>query len=189
MNMKLSDIKITSAFAESVPSEKKMEECRNNWNTFERQDRWIVVDQNGYLIDGYVMYLVLKENGIEQTKVKVSARRKKRWYRKNVEGWKEPKYRNNPTTYIYGVHPNSKDTKTYMWRVPKSWGNWADNLRVGDMIICNTKNGHSPVIVSEIKVYDTCPVDFPVKTVRSKKIKKYGWWLNTREKSDNEYKS
>lgn len=189
MKMKLSDIKITSAFAESVPSEKKMEECRDNWNTFERQDRWIVVDQNGYLIDGYVMYLVLKENNIEETKVKISARRKKRWYRKNTKGWEEPKYRNNPTTYIYGVHPNSKDTKTYMWRVPKSWGNWADNLRVGDMIICNTKNGHSPVIVSGIKVSDTCPVEFPVKTVYSKKIKKHGLWLNTREKSDNERES
>ena len=190
MNMKLSDIKISSAFAESVPSEKKMEECRDNWNTFERQDRWIVVDQNGYLIDGYVMYLVLKENNIEETKVKISARRKKRWYRKNTKGWEEPKYRNNPTTYIYGVHPNSKDTKIYMWRVPKSWGNWADNLRVGDMIICNTKNGHSPVIVSGIKVSDTCPVEFPVKTVYSKKIKKHGWWLlNTREKSDNECES
>ena len=65
MNMKLSDIKISSAFAETVPSEKKMKECRDNWNTFERQDRWIVVDQNGYLIDGYVMFLVLKENGVD----------------------------------------------------------------------------------------------------------------------------
>ena len=37
MNMKLSDIKISSAFTESVPSEKKMKECRDNWNTFHRQ--------------------------------------------------------------------------------------------------------------------------------------------------------
>lgn len=187
--MKLSEIKISEEFAKISPGKKKINECEGNWNNFHRQDRYIVVDHSNTLIDGYIQYLVLMEHKEEYAEVKISNRRKKRWYRKNTKGWEEPKYRNNPTTYIYGVHPNSKDTKTYMWRVPKSWGNWADNLRVGDMIICNTKNGHSPVIVSGIKVSDTCPVEFPVKTVYSKKIKKHGLWLNTREKSDNERES
>ena len=30
--MKLSDIKISEAFANSIPSEEKLNECRNNWN-------------------------------------------------------------------------------------------------------------------------------------------------------------
>lgn len=173
MNMKLSDIKISSAFAESVPSEKKMEECRDNWNTFERQDRWIVVDQNGYLIDGYVMLLVLKENGVEQTKVKISARRKKRWYRKNTKDWTAPHYRTELTTYIYGMHYNKNKgefSKEYVWRVPKSWGNWADNVQVGDTVMCATKFGYSPVVVNKIEILDKCPIDIPVKRVANKQI-------------------
>lgn len=177
MNMKLSDIKISSAFAESVPSEKKMEECRNNWNTFERQDRWIVVDQNGYLIDGYVMFLVLKENGVEQTKVKVSSRRKKRWYRKNTKDWTAPHYRTELTTYIYGMHCNKNKcefSKEYVWRVPKSWCNWADNVQIGDTIMCATKYGYSPIVVSKIEILDKCPIDIPVKRVANKQIRRDG---------------
>ena len=58
--MKLADIKISEAFANSIPSEEKMNECRNNWNQLNRQDRYIVVNTDNVLIDGYIMYLVLK---------------------------------------------------------------------------------------------------------------------------------
>ena len=172
--MRLSDIKISEAFANSVPSEKKMNECRNNWNQCNRQDRYVVVNPDNVLIDGYIQYLVLKENGIEEAEVKISTRRKKRWYRKNVEDWNIPHYMNETTTYIYGVHPNSKDTKTYMWRVPNSWTNWADNIQIGDTIICSTKNGYAPVIVNKVEICNECPIDIPVKKVYSKKIRRNG---------------
>ena len=84
--MKLSDIKISEAFANSIPSNKKLNECRNNWNQWNRQDRYIVVNSYNVLIDGYVMYLVLKENNVEEVEVKISTKRKKRWYRKNEIG-------------------------------------------------------------------------------------------------------
>lgn len=183
--MKLEDIKINSAFAESVPSEKKIEECRKNWNKFHMQDRYLVVNPNGYLIDGYVMYCILKEYGIEEAQVKISARRKKCWHRKNIKDWEIPRYRNNPTTYIYGIHPNSNCKREFCWRVPEGWGNWADNIQIGDTIFGNTKYGHAPVIVSKIKILDRCPIEFPVKKVHSKRIKKYGWWLNTKEEDNN----
>ena len=57
--MKLSDIKITDAFANSIPSEEKLNECRNNWKQWNRQDRYIVVNPDNVLIDGYIQYLVL----------------------------------------------------------------------------------------------------------------------------------
>ena len=152
--MKLSDIKISEAFANSIPSEEKMNECRNNWNQWNRQDRYIVVNPDNVLIDGYIQYLVLKEN--------------------NVEDWNVPHYRNETTTYVYGVHPNSKDTKTYMWRVPDSWSNWADNIQIGDTIICSTKNGCAPVIVNKIEILNECPIDIPVKKVCNKKIRRNG---------------
>ena len=172
--MKLADIKISEAFANSIPSEEKLNECRNNWNQWHRQDRYIVVNLGNVLIDGYIQYLVLKENNIEEAEIKISNRRKKRWYRKNVEDLNVPHYKNETTTYVYGVHPNSKDTKTYMWRVPKSWTNWADNIQIGDTIICSTKNGCAPVIVNKVKTCNECPIDIPVKKVCNKKIRRNG---------------
>jgi len=170
--MKLSDIKIKESFATTTPSEKKMNECRNNWNIYHRQDRYIVVNDDNELIDGYIQYLVLKENGIEEADIKISDRRKRRWYRKNVKDWTAPHYRNEETTYIYGVHPNSNCTKTFIWRVPKSWIWFAKNVQVGDCILCETKFGISPVIVTKIEVLDKCPVDFVVKRVAGKVIRK-----------------
>lgn len=172
--MKLSDIKISEAFAVSIPSEDKMNECRNNWNQWNRQDRFIVVNPNNVLIDGYIQYLVLKENNVEEAEIKISTRRKKRWYRKNMEDWNIPRYKNEATTYVYGVHPNSNCTREFCWRVPNSWTNWADNIQIGDTIICSTKNGHAPVIVNKIEVLDECPIDIPVKKVCNKNIRRNG---------------
>lgn len=157
--MKLSDIKIPEAFALTSPSEGKMCECREFWRYEGKQDRPIVVNQKGYLVDGYVMYLILKEH-----KEKYAMVRK----------LKKPKYRNHPTVYIYGKHPNSKDIKTYLWRVPESWTSWADNIQIGDMIMCATKNGYAPVVVNKIEILDKCPIDIPVKKVCNKQIRRNG---------------
>ena len=165
--MKLSDIKISDAFANSIPSEEKLNDCRNNWNQWHRQDRYIVVNPDKVLIDGYIQYLVLKENNVEETEIKISTIRKKRWYRKNVEDWDIPHYKNETTTYIYGVHPNSKSEKEFVWRVPKSWSEieWEDGLIIGDKIMVDTKFGIKPVVVTKIEISDKCPVNMPVKRV------------------------
>ena len=93
--MKLSDIKISDAFANSIPRVEKLNDCRNNWNLWNRQDRYIVINPDNVLIDGYIQYLVLKENNVEEVEVKISNRRKKRWYRKNVEDWNVTHYKND----------------------------------------------------------------------------------------------
>ena len=172
--MKLSEIKISDAFANSIPSEEKLNECRNNWKQWNRQDRYIVINPDSVLIDGYIMYLVLKENGIEEAEVKISTRRKKRWHRKNVEGRNIHHYKNETTTYVYGVHPNSNCTKEFVWRVPKSWSEleWEDGLNIGDKILVDTKFGIKPVVVTKIEISDKCPVDFRVKKVASKEIRR-----------------
>lgn len=168
--MKLSDIKISEAFANSTPNEEKMQECRNNWNTYHRQDRYIVVNHNDELIDGYIMYLVLKGNGVEDANIKISNFRKRRWYRKNTKDWTIPHYRNEETVYVYGIHLNSRCTKEFVWRVPKSWTSFIENVQIGDKILCRTKFGCSSITVTKIEVLDKCPVDFIVKRVASKKI-------------------
>ena len=166
--MKLSDIKISEAFANSIPSNKKLNECRNNWTQWNRQDRFIVVNPDNVLIDGYIQYLVLKENNVEEAEIKISNRRKKRWYRKNVEDWNVPHYRNETTAYIYGIHPRDKEKKEYVWRVPKSKKGFENNLLPGDSIIVSTKYGIRPIIVTKIEWLDECPVDFSVKKVIGK---------------------
>ena len=172
--MKLSDIKITSAFTNTVPSEYKMEECRKNWDKFHCQDRFLVVNKNNYLQDGYVQYLVLKEKGIEDAEIRIGTGKIKRWRRKNMKGWKSPKYREQATTYVYGVHPNGIDHKERVWRVPNSWEDFTENVQIGDMVLCNTIHGKAPVSVTRVEVTDKCPVDFAVKKVVSKRIKRNG---------------
>lgn len=168
--MKLSEIKISDAFARTIPSENKMNECRYNWNTYHRQDRYIVVNQDGYLIDGYVQYLVLKENNVNEAEVKISNRRKKRWYRKNTKDWDIPHYRSEETTYIYGKHYNKeKDeySKEFVWRVPKSWSElgWENGLKCSDRILVDTKYGIKQIVVTKIEKSDICPVCKSVRRV------------------------
>lgn len=168
--MKLSDIKISEEFENTIPSEDKMSECRYNWRMFNKQDRFIVVDHNNILIDGYVMYLILMEHREEYAEVKISNRRKKRWHRKNTEGWTASHYINEPTTYIYGMHYNTirgEFSKEFVWRVPKSWSEqgWEDGLTVGDEILVDTKYGVKKITVTKVVRLGECPTDVPVRRV------------------------
>lgn len=176
--IKLSKIKISPSFAETVPKEEKMEECRRNYKKYGRQDRYIVIDHTNTLIDGYIMYLVLKENNVEEAKIKVSDRRKKRWERINTKGWIAPHYRAEMTTYVYGVHPNSKYAKEFVWRVPKAWTGFGGKVEVGDTVFCDTKFGVSPVVVTKVEMLDKCPIDIPVKRVTSKETRRNGMVVN-----------
>lgn len=65
MNMRLSEIKISADFESSIPNTYKYNKCENYYNKTWNQDRYIVVDEKNVLVDGYIMYLVLKNNGVE----------------------------------------------------------------------------------------------------------------------------
>lgn len=168
---KLSDIKIKEDFLNTVPSSIKYQKKREKWLRTGRQDRYIVVNKDGYLEDGYITYLVLKEFGVEEAKVIKS----KTWmsHRENRK-IKEPTYRTQNTTYIWGVHPNSPDKKLYVWRVPngESWKEFTKNISVGDMIYCRAKGKAAPVIIKAIQSIDVCPTPLDVKKVCSKRIVK-----------------
>ena len=165
--IRLENIKISEAFANTTPSEEKMRECREFWRYEQKQDRPIVLNRKGVLVDGYVMYLILKEHKEEYAEV--TYKKQNRKYEKLPKA--NPSYKNSPTTYIFGKHPNSKDTKVYIWRVPASWGNWVDNIRIGDMVFCWTKYGISPVIVYEVDYLSEPPVNFIVKKVAKREIR------------------
>ena len=157
--IKFSDIVISSAFAESVPSEQKVQKYRDRFAETKVQSKYLVLDNENVLVDGYIQYLILKENNMEEAKYVRSGK----FYNK-----KKPTYRIKETTYVYGTHPNSKCTKEFVWRVPEGWIDFAENIKVGDTIYCKTKFGVAPVVVGRIEVNDLCPVDIPVRKVANK---------------------
>lgn len=159
-SIKLSDIVISSTFAESVPSEQKVQKYKSRFAKTGKQSKFLVLNDENVLVDGYIQYLILKENNVEEAKY-VRYRKKK------------STYRTQNTTYVYGTHPNSKCTKEFVWRVPKSWSEFTENIKVGDTIYCKTKFGVAPVVVSKIEVNDLCPIDIPVRKVANQIIKHY----------------
>lgn len=156
-SIKLSDIVISSAFAASVPSERKVQRYKSRFAKTGKQSRYLVLDNENVLVDGYIQYLILKENNVEEAKY--------------VRYRKKSTYRTQNTTYVYGTHPNSKCTKEFVWRVPESWSEFTENIKVGDTIYCKTKFGVAPVVVSKIEVNDLCPIDIPVRKVANQIIK------------------
>jgi len=164
--IKLSDIIVPKYIKESEPSEYKMDCRRKWWNKNRTQQKWLVLDRDNVLLDGYIQYLILKENNVEEAK----------FIRRKSFGKDENRadYRTISTTYIYGVHINSNCNKEFCWRVPASWSGWEKNLQIGDTILCRTKFGFSPVIVTRIEVLDKCPVDFKVKKVARMEIRRDG---------------
>lgn len=169
-HMRLADIKINDSFTNSVPIEYKVNVCRQHWDKTHEQDRYIVVNRNNFLIDGYIQYLVLKEKNVDVAEVKISDKKRKRWSRKNKQSKRQKSnqinYREHETIYIYGVHPNSNDHKERVWRIPNSWWDgWADILNIGDMIFVNTKYGLALIEITKIERLSECPVGIPVKTV------------------------
>ena len=162
--VKLSSIKIPKSYEATIPSEKKVKTKRKKYRKGKLRD--ITINTDGFLINGYINYLILKENNVEDVEVNIVA------IKKNDNSNVPESYRNTRTTYIYGKHPNDKSEKIYTWRIPntESWKEFSETVLPDDLIFCKTKFGCSPVIVQAVQTVDKCPVEFPVKKVLSKKI-------------------
>ena len=167
--IKLDYIIIPKVFLESKPSEMKIEKCRNKWKKYNKQPKLLIIDEDNVLIDGYIQYLVLKELGHEEGNYILKHESKK----------EKSSYRNISTTYVYGVHPNSNCDKEFVWRVSKSMAWFSENVQVGDSILCQTKFGIAPVIVTKVEVLDKCPVDFRVKKVAKCMIRRDGYTVES----------
>ena len=81
--MEISEIKISDSFKATIPNERKITACRKYWDENHEQDRYIVVDHNNVLIDGYIQYLILKEKNVNVAEVKKSEKRRRYYYREN----------------------------------------------------------------------------------------------------------
>lgn len=172
--VKLSDIRIKSSFENSVPNDYKLEQCREYWNQHGFYLHNIVVNDKGYLVDGYIQYLVLKENDIEDVVVKDFDKKVYRRKRSNVRKRDKKKvrsYRDTETLYVFGIHP--KGNKERVWRVPNKFQKeWEDILDVGDLVMVRTKHGNALIRVTRIESLSKCPVDMPVKRVVERLILK-----------------
>lgn len=155
MMIKLDEIIIPNKMSQSVPSKEKVSKARKYFITFGKIDKPIVIDENKVLIDGYIRYLVLNGFGVIQTDDVVVTSNSK------------------VITYIYGKHPNQQSNKEYVWRVPKSekWNKFRKNVEVGKKILCYTKYGIKPVIITRIVRSDYRPMDIP-KDMKIKRIAK-----------------
>lgn len=162
--IKLSDIKIKDSYTETIPHEEKILECRGHFLSYGEQDRMIIVNHNGELIDGYIQYLVLKELGIEKAEVIVSEKTKNYWHRKSTKKQVVPCYKNLTTTYIFGIHEDWDDKRELMWRVtPKIEMYVYENVLPGDTVLVDTRHGTKPVVVTRIEVFDRCPTNKKVR--------------------------
>lgn len=62
--MKLEEIRIPIAFKQSKPNDTKLNTEREYYKVHKTISKPIMVTTNGFIIDGYVKYLILKENGV-----------------------------------------------------------------------------------------------------------------------------
>lgn len=134
MQMNIEDIKISDQFLASHPSSEKMERVEKYWLLTNHQDKPIVLDKNGYLVDGYIRYLIMKRNGAKTV---------------------QTVYKSQPVALINGVHihGNGTTSQEYTWEIrrDKNWKSFLKNLEVGDLVMCATKYGYSPVKVTKIQ--------------------------------------
>lgn len=192
--MRLSEIKISADFESSIPNTYKYNKCENYYNKTGNQDRYIVVDEKNVLVDGYIMYLVLKNHDVEYGNVKRLTLRKHTYtdkQRKKYGRLISPKhvvtYKEKPTAYVYGKHPNSKDNKEYVWRLPQAWGYMSLMLQKGDVIYCVTRFGVAPVVVTKVELKSNFDTDLCIKKVCSRKIYRDGELLkyDTKDGTNN----
>ena len=172
--MRLDNITIKDSFALSIPKIKKVLACKEHWEKYHTQDRYIVINHENILIDGYIQYLVLKDAGIDVAEVKISNKKRKKWNRKNRKlkhrNLKKLTYRECKTTYVFGILLYSKSNKERVWRIPNSWKKERINeLNIGDVVMVHNRNTLTPIQITRIEKLNNCPVDTPVKKV----VRKY----------------
>lgn len=157
--MAISDIKISQTFQRTMPKAYKMEKCRCFWEKYQTQDRYIIVDADNVLLDGYIMYLVLQEYGKQTAEVK-----------KVTTTYHLPAMSKTPTTYVYGKHihdDNSLSSKEYVWRIPKMkfYAGWGDELNIGDKVMVVARDKIVPIVITRLVTTTQSPFSSSVKTV------------------------
>lgn len=150
--VKIEDIIIPDEFAVTTPNECKMERYRNIWNERGGQVKNIKLDSNNVLNDGYIQYLIAKENGLTEVKCNICSK----------------KY----TTYVFGQNLHNNTNKEYVWRIPKSehWKEYTKAIQPDDIIFCYSCDKVAPIIVTRIEKLSNPPVKIKIKRVANQHV-------------------
>lgn len=140
MVMKFDDIIISDEFATHPPAENKIKKCREAYAQGIK-DRKLVITPNNMLVDGYVLYLVMKENG--------------------YTGDVDVNLKKYSTTYVFGKHEYSD--KEYVWYANMSFKKLRD--KVGQTAKVETFIGIQPVTITRVIKSYTPPVKGKIRKV------------------------
>lgn len=123
--MKIDDIKIYPCFAAHSPKAEKMAQKEQYFAETGLLQSQIILDGNGYLIDGFTSYLMAKERGIQIVPVRYGRRQ-----------------------IVRAVH--KLGGKLYSWELPETL---IDRVSAGDMAVVRTERGVKAVTVAAVEEY------------------------------------
>ena len=140
VKMKLSDIQVSSAMRNTTPRQEKMEAVRQYYQENGKLDSDIRLNEKNYLVDGYIGFLVLEENGVEEVEV----------------------VRPGTPIYVFGRHNTCP--KEYCWRIT---GETKDihNLKIGNKMVVRTSSGNSVAVITRFEALEQPPVQQRIKSV------------------------
>ena len=124
-SMRLKDIQIYPCYEERPPKPEKMERKEKYFEKAGRFQSEIVLDKDGYLINGYTSYLLARRRGMRRVPVRYGKRQIIKAYHK--EGG-----------------------KLYEWELPQSM---IDRVSAGDKALVFTKDGVGTVTVAAVEPY------------------------------------
>ena len=123
--MLLKDIEIYPCFWETPPSPGKMAEKRQYFGENGTFQSDIVLDEDGYLIDGFTSYLLAKEGGITDVPIRHGKRQA-------IQAYHRP------------------GGKLYTWVLPESL---TDQVSIGDRVVVHTRGGVRCATVAAVERY------------------------------------
>lgn len=128
INVLISDIVISDEFTKTTPNISKVERIREYFNVYNTIDKPVTISSGNVLMDGYIRYLIAKENNIQSIPCVISD--------KNFKSKK-------PMKYIVGSFDNGSE---YIWKIRNKL-----DVNVGDKVLVANKNGSA--VVSVVKVF------------------------------------
>ena len=137
----IKEIIIPDSFKNSKPNDQKVEMKRQYYNKNRQIQKPLLVDENNVLLDGYIWYLLLLENGFDGYV--------------GVDVVKKPRV---SQSYVWARHPGNP--KIYVWKCPSN----AKYYR-GDIILVETSKGPSAVVVENYGVLYYPPIDRKIRNV------------------------
>lgn len=123
--MKIDEIKIYPCFAAHEPKPEKMQQKEQYFEETGLLQSQVILDRNGYLINGFTSYLLAKRHGIQIVPVRYGKRQ-----------------------IVRASH--KPGGKMYSWELP-----WIliDRVHIGDRVLVRTERGIQAVTVAAVEEY------------------------------------